>query len=42
MPPSTRQITYEAAFMDNSGNIVGFSKADLIDGVGGVTVKVRP
>ncbi len=35
-------LDYEAAFMDGSGNIVGFSKVDLIDGAGGVTVKVRP
>jgi hypothetical protein len=35
-------LDYEAAFMDSAGNIVGFSKVDLIDAVGGVTVKVRP
>jgi hypothetical protein len=35
-------VDYEAAFMDSSGNIVGFSKVDFIDAASGVTVKVRP
>lgn len=35
-------VDYEAAFMDGSENIIGFAKVDVVDGVGGATIKVRP
>jgi hypothetical protein len=35
-------VDYEAAFMDSSQNIIGFSKIDIVDGVSGATLKVRP
>jgi hypothetical protein len=34
-------LGYEAAFLDEAGNIVGFSKVDLIDTANGTIVKVR-
>ena len=35
-------VDYEAAFMDSSQNIIGFSKVDIVDGAAGATIKVRP
>jgi len=32
---------FKAAFIDESGNIVGFARVDIIDGPDGATVKVR-
>ncbi len=34
-------VDYEAAFMDSSQNIIGFSKVDIVDGAFGAAIKVR-